>query len=184
VAAARDMQRALRLLNERRLAPELRIGIGLGTGPVVAGQIGSPDRMNYTVVGDAANLAARIERMTKVYGSSVLICGETFRRLGRPVPARRVDVVTVMGPHAPTTIYQVFVEEPGAGSGEWLTSFADGVTAYLNGDFAAARQDLDRASAANPDDTVARVLARRCQSLGLLKPGEWTGAWSPTDKQG
>ncbi len=182
VAAARDMQRALRLLNERRVAPVLRIGIGLATGPVVAGQIGAPDRMNYTVVGDAANLAARIEGVTKAYGADVLMCGETFRRLGRPVPSRRVDVVTVKGQQARTTIYQAFVDEPGAGSDEWLTSFAAGVAAYLDGDFAPAQQHLDRAFAINPGDAVARILAQRCRRLGLHKPGQWTGVWSLLDK--
>jgi class 3 adenylate cyclase/ActR/RegA family two-component response regulator len=182
VAAARNMQRALRLLNERCTTPALRIGIGLGTGPVVAGQIGSPDRMNYTVIGDAANLAARIEGMTKTYGSDILICEETFGRLRRPVPSRKIDVVTVKGREAPTTIYQVFVEEPGAGAAAWLTQFGSGVAAYLDGDFAAAQQHLARAAAANPNDLVARLLTQRCHRLGLLKPGEWTGAWKLTEK--
>jgi class 3 adenylate cyclase/ActR/RegA family two-component response regulator len=182
VATARNMHRALTLMNERRAEPELRIGVGLGSGPVIAGQLGSPHRMNYTVIGDPANLASRIEGVTKAYGSSILICGETFKRLTRPVPARKVDVIILNGRETPTALYEIFVEDPGAAATEWLEEFDAGVSAYVAGDFVAAQAHLARAKAANPDDTVADVLARRCRRLDLRTAGEWTGAWKLTDK--
>jgi class 3 adenylate cyclase/CheY-like chemotaxis protein len=182
VATARNMHRALTLMNERRAGPELRIGVGLGSGPVIAGQLGSPHRMNYTVIGDPANLASRIEGVTKAYGSSILICGETFKRLTRPVPARKVDVIILNGRETPTAIYEVFVEDPGAAAAEWLGEFDAGVSAYVAGDFVTAQAHLARAKAANPDDTVADELARRCRRLDLRTAGEWTGAWKLTEK--
>ncbi len=182
VATARSMHRALMLMNERRAGPALRIGVGLGTGPVIAGQVGSPDRMNYTVIGDPANLASRIEGVTKAYGSSILICDETFKRLTRPVPARKVDVIILNGRETPTAIYEVFVEDPGAAATEWLGEFDAGVSAYVAGDFDAAQTHLARAIAVNPDDTTAAVLARRCRRLGLRTAGEWAGAWKLTEK--
>jgi class 3 adenylate cyclase/ActR/RegA family two-component response regulator len=182
VAAARRMHRALKLMNELRGGPALKIGIGLGSGPAIAGQIGSPDRMNYTVIGPPANLASRIESLTKAYGSNILICGETYKRLTRPVPARQVDVVILQGRETPTAIYEVFVEDPGAAASQWLSEFDAGVTAYLAGDFAVAQPHLARAKDLNPDDLIAGVLAQRCRRLDLRNPGEWAGAWKLTEK--
>jgi class 3 adenylate cyclase/DNA-binding NarL/FixJ family response regulator len=182
VATARNMHRALALMNERHAGTVLRIGVGLGSGPVIAGRVGSPDRMNYTVIGDPANLASRIEGVTKAYGSGILICGETFKRLTRPVAARKVDVIILNGREAPTAVYEVFVEEPGAAATEWLGEFDAGVSAYVAGDFIAAQAHLARAKAANPDDMMAGVLARRCRQLDLRTAGEWTGAWKLTEK--
>jgi class 3 adenylate cyclase/ActR/RegA family two-component response regulator len=182
VATARSMHRALTLMNERRAGPVLKIGVGLGSGPVIAGQLGSPYRMNYTVIGDPANLASRIEGVTKAYGSSILICGETFKRLTRPVPARKVDVIILDGRETPTAIYEVFVEDPGTAATEWLGEFDAGVSAYLAGDFVAAQAHLARAKFSNSDDMIADVLAQRCRRLGLRAAGEWTGAWKLAEK--
>jgi class 3 adenylate cyclase/DNA-binding NarL/FixJ family response regulator len=182
VAAARDMHRALALMNQRRTGSALRIGVGLGSGPVIAGQLGSPSRMNYTVIGDPANLASRIEGLTKPYGSNILICDETFKRLTRPVPSRKVDVVLVAGRETPTAVYEVFVEDPGAGAAEWLGEFDAGVDCYVAGDFVAAQTHLARARSFNPDDTVADMLAQRCRRLELRTAGEWTGAWKLNEK--
>jgi adenylate cyclase len=178
VAAARKMQRALTLLSERHAGPPLRIGIGVCTGPVLAGQIGSPARMNYTVIGEAVNLASRLEAATKLYGSQILICGETRSRLRRTVPVRQIDVVKVPGIETPTVVHDVFVHEPEAMAAGWLAAFGAGLKAYLDGEITVALDHLARASAANPEDTATRVLAQRCRRLALLKPGEWTGYWS------
>ncbi|MGA2288746.1 adenylate/guanylate cyclase domain-containing protein [Bradyrhizobium sp.] len=177
VAAAQHMQRALTLMNENHKGPSLRIGVGLGSGPTIAGQIGAPDRMNYTVIGDPANLASRIESLTKAYGAHILICEETFRRLTRPVAARKVDVVAIEGREAPTVLYEVLVEDPGAAAAEWLGEFDAGVNAYLAGDFLAAQAPLERAHKINPNDMMAEVLGQRCRRVGQRGAGAWSGAW-------
>jgi adenylate cyclase len=182
VAAARRMIRALKLMNEVRGAPTLRIGIGLSSGPAIAGQIGSPDRMNYTVIGEPAKLASRIEGVGKAYGADILICGETFNRLTRPVALRRVDAVILPGREQPTAIYEVFVEELGTGAAGWLGEFDAGVSAYLAGDFVAAQTYLLRAKSLNPDDMMAVMLAQRCRRLGQNDKSEWTGAWRMPDR--
>jgi class 3 adenylate cyclase/CheY-like chemotaxis protein len=181
VAAARNMLRALSLLNEQPDFPKLKIGIGIATGPVIAGRIGSPDRMNHTVIGNAANLAARIEGVCKSYGCPILICGETMKRLQRPVTSRMVDVVAVEGQETQTPIHEVFVEPPEAAD-QWLVPFAAGVSAYLSGNFAIAQGRFANVSTINPDDPVTRVLAERCSQLDRQRPSVWTGAWKLREK--
>jgi class 3 adenylate cyclase/CheY-like chemotaxis protein len=181
VAAARRMHRVLKLMNELRGGPALSIGIGLGSGPVIAGPIGTPERMTYSVIGAPVNLASRIEGLTRANGSSILICGETFQRLTRAVPARVVDVVILPGRETPTVIYEVFVEDPGDAATEWLGEFDAGFRAYQAGDFVAAQQHFARVKNLNPHDVMAGVLAQRCRRLVLRSAGEWTGAWKVTE---
>jgi class 3 adenylate cyclase/CheY-like chemotaxis protein len=176
VAAARNMLRALALLNEQPDFPSLRIGIGIATGPVIAGRIGSPDRMNHTVIGNAANLAARIEGACKTYGCPILIAGETMKRLRRAVATRMVDVVAVEGQETQTPIYEVFTDAPEAAE-QWLEPFAAGVSAYLAGNFATAGRHFADVRNINPDDATTRMLAERCAQLERQRPAAWTGTW-------
>jgi adenylate cyclase len=110
VRAAVEMRRKLSLLNEslvaRGLAP-LRTGIGIHTGEVVAGNIGSEARMEYTVIGDAVNLASRLESNTKDMGVDVLISAATYERTRHIVDARPVREISVKGRAQPVMTYEV-----------------------------------------------------------------------------
>jgi class 3 adenylate cyclase/ActR/RegA family two-component response regulator len=181
VGAARNMLRALALLNDQPGFPTLKIGIGIATGPVIAGRIGSPDRMNHTVIGNAANFAARIEGACKTYGCPILVSDETMKRLRRPVTSRMVDVVAVEGQETQTPIHEIFVEAPDDAE-QWLELFSAGVAAYLAGDFATAQHHFANVGMINPDDPVTRVLAERCRQLDRKPPSDWTGAWKLREK--
>jgi adenylate cyclase len=110
VAAALDMCRTLDDLNERWRTegrPELNIGIGINSGEMIAGNIGSEAIMSYTVIGDAVNLGSRLESLNKEYGTRILISDATRSRLTIDVATRAVGDVVVKGRSAAVTMYEV-----------------------------------------------------------------------------
>ena len=109
---AAEMQRALAQLNDdwvKRGQQPLHMGIGVNTGPVTAGNIGSSKRMDYTVIGDAVNLASRL--CSHAHGEQILISQSTFACLDGGLPTRRLDPIRVKGKEEPVNIYEVTWKE-------------------------------------------------------------------------
>ena len=118
VAAAIEMIERLDRLNAGWTAAgraPLDIGIGINSGEMIAGNIGSESIMSYTVIGDAVNLGARIESLNKDYGTHILISEATRARLTRPVETRRVAEVQVKGRHEPVVVYEVMSKHSAGG---------------------------------------------------------------------
>lgn len=108
-----EMQRALADLNrdwESRGQQALRMGVGVNTGPVTAGNIGSAKRMDYTVIGDAVNLASRL--CSNAAGGQILVSESTFLQLGGTIPAQKLDPIRVKGKETPVELHEVFWQKP------------------------------------------------------------------------
>jgi adenylate cyclase len=108
VTAAIRMLEELRRFNvEEGQASPLQIGIGIASGPVVAGNVGSPERLDYTVLGDTVNLASRLQGLTKDYKAQLIMSGATYERVTPLFSCRFVDTVAVRGRQQETALYTV-----------------------------------------------------------------------------
>lgn len=184
VRAAMGMMRQLEELNRRRCATgrePIAIGVGLSTGDVVAGNVGSARRMDYTVIGDTVNLAARLESLTTRYGASLLISGQTRDALRDAYPMRELDEIRVKGKGEPVRLYQVLVDD--AISAASLAMFQEGREHYRRCRWRAAVACLEQVLAEVPDDAASRLLMERCDEYQASPPPEdWDGVWTATSK--
>ncbi len=184
VTASVDMLRVLTMLNARRKGAgkqELRIGVGIATGQVITGNIGSSKRMSFTAIGDAVNLSARLEALTKAYGVDVLICGATQARLTADHKVRRLDVIRVRGQGRPSTVYEVADHRPIGATDAWadiVGHYDLGLTAYTGGDWERALGQFQKVLEVDPGDTPSSRMLTRCRRLLREPPQEWDGVWT------
>lgn len=184
VRAAIAMMRALRAFNARRAEEGKKpvdIGVGLNTDTVVSGNIGSPKRMDYTVIGDGVNLASRLESATKQYGAKILISEFTRHAVKGTYRMREVDKVVVKGKTKPVAVFEVldFHDEASfPGMMEALTDFAFGIDRYRQGRFEEASQAFLKVLELNPRDFCSKMYVDRCAHLIEEPPGpDWDGVW-------
>jgi adenylate cyclase len=189
VAVANGMMLALRQLNVVRAArggAPIDIGVGIATGEVVVGTIGSPSRMEYTAIGDSVNLASRLEGANKYYRTKILVSESTVRAMTTPMPLREVDLIKVKGKHRPVAVYEVMGyhnEQTCPNLPGLLEAFNHGLTGYRARDWKGAITGFEAALALQPQDGVSQMYIERCQHcLVEPLPDDWDGVWTLTSK--
>jgi adenylate cyclase len=169
----------------RRDAPDFAVRMGLATGEVVIGTIGSDITKSYTVIGDVVNTASRLEGVNKVYGTGIIIDEATFRFAQNAIEARELDLLTVAGKTEPLRIYELVCAqgELTADFAELREMFAEGLTAYRARDWQTAERRFSDCLARRADDGPSRVFRQRIELLrSSPPPDDWDGVWRLTKK--
>lgn len=187
IAAGIAKHRRVQEYNEQRQAegnPLIQIGIGIHVGPMMLGMVGESNRIQGDAFSDNVNLTARLEGLTKVYGSSMLISGQTIDHLSMPeaYQFRFLADTLVKGRTEPIAVYEVLDAETEAIRDlklKTLPLFEQGIQHYRDRAFADARACFEQVLAVNPHDQTAQLYRDRIdQLLSEGVPEDWTEAWS------
>ncbi len=164
----------------------IEMGVGINTGIIVSGNIGSPKRMDFTVIGDGVNLAARLESACKQYAARLLISEHTFKKLRGIYQAREIDLVVVKGKTEPVGVYELVdyhTEETFPNLMEVLNHSKDGLNKYRQGNWEKSVDAFQEALSLHSDDRISQIYIDRCRHyMDHPPPEDWGGVWTMTSK--
>jgi class 3 adenylate cyclase len=168
------------LLGIRTLPNEFDIRIGIATGEVLVGSIGSELMMSYTVMGDTVNLASRLEGANKVYGGRTLVSEATVAGAIAAVEVREIDRIVTLGQTQPQVVFEIMGRkgELTAAQIKLRERFSDGLAAYRSQRWEDSRRAFEAALSAVPDDGPSMSFIKRIDGLAITPPGkDWDGSW-------
>jgi len=181
----RELVRFNQRRRERGLEP-IEIGIGIATGEVLAGSLGSRRRLEYTVIGDNVNLAARLEGANKHYGTTVLLAASTAEALTSRVVLRRIDLIQVKGKSQPTLAYESmdhYEADKFPKLSALIEAYEAGLDCYERRDWVNAIGHFGDALDVLPSDQPSRIFIDRCRYYSENPPPDnWNGVWIMEDK--
>jgi adenylate cyclase len=185
VRSALDMRRRLKLFNQMRIVsaqPQIKVGIGISSGEVVSGNIGSQKRMDYTVIGDAVNLSARLESATKEYGCDIILSQMTYDLCGDRLWARELDKIRVKGKNEAVSIYELIGDRSEPLTPplvEFLNLYAVARSQYTDRQFDRALVTFEAAHQLRPQDRAISLHLDRCRDyLRVPPPASWDGVYT------
>jgi adenylate cyclase len=163
-----------------RIGKDLLMRIGMNSGPAVVGNMGSRTRFDYTMLGDAVNLAARLEGVNKQFRTFTMISAATVELAAGAFPVRELGRVAVVGRKEPVAIYEPMTQELYESAGERLSAFAAALNAFYRGAFAEAQAGF---AAIAGQDPAAAAYVEKCRALQESPPADaWNGVWLMTSK--
>jgi len=159
---------------KERIGKEMFMRIGINTGPVVVGNLGSHTRFDYTMIGDAVNIAARLEGANKQFGTYTMISQFTRDMLGDIFTLRELARIAVVGRREPVVVYEPMTAEEYETRKDILETFSQGLQLFYEGAFS---QALEIFSTLQKHDPPAAAYAKKCRAIMEGLPDDWRGVW-------
>ena len=175
----------LRKMLREQNRPLLYTRMGLNSGPVVVGNMGSAERMDYTMMGDVVNLAARLEGANKFYKTFSMISGSTYELTKEDVDSRQLDIIRVVGKKEPVPVHELLARknETSSEMSGVVEQYLKGLKLYNDRNFADAVKAFEKVLTIDPEDGPSMTYVKRCGMFIETPPEkDWDGVFTFTEK--